>query len=240
VTFDLTSLVDWTRRSCGDRPVSVREQIVSDGTAVITLSNDGTITLAAVSIDGTIVDITTLVVSGSIVTFPNPLTAASVVTVTYTYTTYSDDDLQEFITDAANSVQGDLPANWEVADNTITTQDVPLMNCEQSSLKMLVQRLLIAKAALNVSSDKADTAGDDAITVKDGDTTIDTSKTSAATMKSLQVKEDRYDKMLTDTRSRLFRGQAFDETRYTPNDVVRPLNMDPATFIPGDDFSPLT
>lgn len=194
VDFDLSILIPWTRNACGDRPRATRESLVGTGEATLTLSNTGGITLGRVTVDGEEVEAGSVTVDGNVLTFAAPPDIDADVTVNYGLTRYTDADLRDFLSDAAATVAADLPATLAASRDTGRVE-VPeqFLDAAGATLDVQIQKLLVYRAALDVFADKANQAADDAITIRDGDTTIDTSKSaqsSEAAMRRLTAKYD--------------------------------------------------
>lgn len=215
--FDLTELAEWARRTASDRPASFNELLTGNGGVSYTINNDGDIALTSVTIDNDPVDIDTITVSGSQITFDTPASDGANIEVNYTRQQYSEEELLDVICDAAREVGVDLEINWlvNVAGRRITNINEAEFIAPDGSttltLNPLITRLIVLKVDLVISTDKSNRATDDAILIKDGDTTIDTSRGAGAQSGSLTRKYDAYQKVLTNAKSRRFKGGAMRE-----------------------------
>ena len=211
--FDLKKLTDWCRRASGDRAKRNRETQIADGTADIVLGNDGGISIASVTVDGTPASSSDYTLSGNVITFNTVPTEAANVVIVYTVTRYTDAEVQQFLADAADAVGADIHMLWSInkisykltVDPTISPK---VFTKDKSDLDPRVRELIVYKASVDMYGDKANQAADRAITVKDGDTMIDTNKTAGASEKALKRLTDRYTHALKTFRSEVFGGQA--------------------------------
>lgn len=205
--FDLAKLIPWTRNASGDRPRSVREDLVGTGGAALTLSNGGGITLDWVSVDGRRLDADAVTVEGNVLTFSSPPEPDSDVAVSYALTRYTDADLRTFLVDAALAVASDLPARLKVSRRSGHIE-VPeaLLDEEGVEPDAAIQTLIVYKASLDIVADKANQAADDAIMIRDGDTTIDTSKTSQNSEAAVRRLAARYSQALLRAKHGRLRG----------------------------------
>jgi len=213
IDFQFSSILDWTRRAIGDTAQRVRETQVSDGTDTIVLNNTGTITLLSISVDQVAVDTDQVTQDVNVLVFAEALTNGATVVVTYTQTTYSDDEVQAFLADAAREVGGDLDLDWEVDDNNEWIYEIPDDWADgRDELVADVRGLLVLKTALVVADSKGARAADEAILIKDGDTTIDTSKAAGAQDRATQRRSKRYDQQVRNVLVKRFAGH-YDTTR---------------------------
>ena len=190
------------------------------------LGNDGGILVQSVTIDGTANNSYRL--SGNVLTFDTAPADASTIIITYSVTKYTDLEVQQFVADAADAVGADTHIMWTVNKSayrlTVDPSVSPVaMTKDKTDLDQRIRELIVYKASVDLYGDKANTAADRAITVKDGDTTIDTSKTAGASEKALKRLQDRYTHALKVFRSESFKGQAGEVFQ----EVVRTWGNDP-------------
>ena len=128
------------------------------------------------------------------------------VEVFYNLTRFTDAEIIEFLTDAAMAVGGDLGVQWDVQGSIIDSMPLKVCNADKVTLQTRVQTGIVYRAAVDIYGDKANQAADKAILVKDGDTTIDTSKTSTSSEKAMERIQARYNTHLRYLRSVLQQG----------------------------------
>lgn len=213
MNYDLKKLVEWTRRAAGDRVRSVREVQVGIGIPTLTLANEGFITLRTLLVDRAVVKLTDVEVDGNTLTFQDDLAEGAEVIVTYGQARYNNTEILEFLGDGAMAVSGDLRIGWTVSKSSGMISNIPdkLITGTPATgidLDARVQKLLAYRASLDIYTDKANLAADRAISVRDGDTSIDTSKTSGSSEKAVERLTERYQEALQVANSELFRGAA--------------------------------
>ena len=211
--FDLKQLTDWARRASGDRARRVRETQVGTGSADIVLGNDGGIVVESVAVDSQAVASNGYQLSGNVITFGTAPPEASEIIIAYLVTKYTDAEIQQFIADAADAVGADTHVAWSINKVTcLLTVDPTLspkaFTADHLGLDPRIRELIVYKVSVDMYADKANQAADRAITVKDGDTMIDTSKTSGASERALKRLQDRYGNALGVFRAESFKGQA--------------------------------
>lgn len=210
--YDLTQLVGWARRLSRDEVVEGREVFVSDGVGEIELSATGSITLNEITSDGDDVSTDDVELISKTVVFSD---AADVpegarVVIRYNNSSYSDTQVSERVTDAAREVGSDLEIEWEIDTEGFLIIDVPDAEVvtfrNQDKLNPLVEKLIALKAGINLYTDKANKASDEALLVRDGDTTLDTSKAAAAGSKTLERMNHDYREALRAALTRRLQG----------------------------------
>ncbi len=185
----------------GDSLSVVRETITADGTVLLELSNDGNIIITSITDDGTLVDSAEYSNDGGLVTFTTAPEEASEMFVIYQQSTYTDDEIIAFLEDSARIVGADLCIEWVVdTDNHLITHD------DDGVVDALVEQLIIFATAMTIFNDRANAAAGEAILIKDGDTTIDTSKTSGALSKRIESFTKQYGDMLVRAQLKRFGG----------------------------------
>lgn len=211
MNYDLNKLLAWTRRAAGDRAQRTREQFTGDGLEVeYTLSNEGGITIASLTVEGVEQNLSTdYTMDGNVLAFKTAPADTDRIVVVYAYTRYTNAEVVEFLSDAALTVGGDVGIAWTISTNTPgKIIDVPDTLAAGTDLDQGLKKLLVLAAADAVVSDKSNTAADEAIMVRDGSTTIDTSKASGASEKAIERIGERYKDALMEYRARKFRGVA--------------------------------
>jgi uncharacterized protein involved in tellurium resistance len=219
--YDLTQLLDWARRTGGDRLQTAYETITADGTRRITLGNEGAISLVDLEEDDVEAD-TFPDINGNLMVFPSGSIPAegTELYVTYNYTTYSDDDVMNFMADSAHVVLSALGANhWDITDSFSIQDDGDgngqgdVMYNINGEVDHDLERLIVFRTAMAIYEDKNYGAADGAIKIKDRDTAIDTSVTSESTRKVLARLQKQFEDTLLLVRNRRFTGMAigFDE-----------------------------
>jgi hypothetical protein len=219
--YDLTQLLDWARRTGGDRVQTARETIVADGTRRLTLGNEGAIALMSVEADDLPLD-PLPDIDGNLMVFPSgsvPVDGTELYTV-YDYSSYSDDDVLNFMADSAHVVLSALGANhWDITDSFQIQDDGQgngqgdVMIDTNGEVDHDLERLIVFRTAMALWEDKNNAAADGAIKIKDRDTAIDTSVTSESTRKVLLRLSKQFEDTLLLVRNRRFAGIAmgFDE-----------------------------
>lgn len=211
--FALSSLIGWSRRQSTDQPLPYAELLIGNGGSSYTLNNDGSIDLTSVTLDQVDLNLSEVTASGSQLFFNADVDTGVNIDVNYNRSQYDDDQLKDFLCDAAIGVGIDLDIHWLVdyQTSTITNIDeaefVLAYGNTISDLDPVIQRLIVIKVDSIVASDKSNAATDDAIMIKDGDTTINTSLGSGAQGKSMERKQAKYQVSLTQALRRRFSGK---------------------------------
>lgn len=207
--FSLNALLPWSRRIGADRLLRQRDVLVTDGTSDLILTSGNNVQVQSLSIDGSFVlqnggatnspaytvtqDVTTLTLD------PIPVAGLQAICV-YFSSNYADSDILSYIVDSTNGLIADFglrnwqmnlgdPTNPQVNDPCDAPWGIPV--AEQ--MDMPLQKLIAIRSALSMLSDNANQNANDAILIKDGDTTIDTSKTSAGSERAVKRMQADYD-----------------------------------------------
>lgn len=202
--YALDQLTPWVRRLSGDRISRERESLIADGSDSLALGHDGAVTLTSLTVD----DVPLLdgyAVEGSVIIFDAPPADGSAVLAVYSASRYSDNDLLEFVIDGARMVISDLNIPLVID----TDELVDAANATISAVGVLipdVERLIAMRSAIQAYTDKANQAADDAIQIRDGDTSIYTSETSRSSEKALARLEKSYTDTMSHIRMRRSRG----------------------------------
>jgi hypothetical protein len=169
--FDYTVLIDQVRRLLGDNKIFTYEESTMQNTSYyITLANEGAIEIedGAIVIDDEQVSSDNYNINGNIIKFNEPIELGSNVSIEYTYCSYSDDEIANFIRDTIeNYISGLINTNYEI-DGTMIDKDITF-----NEKSLFVHGTVLNIVGINI----LDVAGD-SIKIKDGDTLIDTSVSS--------------------------------------------------------------
>lgn len=205
----------------GDVVALETEVIESEGDSIITLSAEGFVRVRSISVDGDLlqdgIDYTS---EGSIVTFlpasgrNDPTVDGSRIIAIYNNAVYSDNDIVAFLEDAASDVAGDLTFYWEIGNGEINDVCNVLFPYNDNRIDHQVLRLLALKVGLNIRNDINNNAADDAISVRDGETSIDLSKSAQSGERVLSRSQRDYLSAMHRTATNRFRGLAAIETSY--------------------------
>jgi hypothetical protein len=131
----------------------------------------------------------TYTVTGSSIIVSPAIAQGVKTTVIFTTTRYSDDDISGYLGDAAQAVDGTLKYGLVIDTVGLTVDDgsdpssgqaLYQLNNSAGNIRPEIEQLIVYGAGLGVYADKANTAADNAIKIKDGDTSIDTSATAGA------------------------------------------------------------
>lgn len=209
MSYDLTTLLGWTRRAGGDLVTTSTQQLVADGTVSLKINDEGSINVIKVSLTGTVIDSSQYSLDGNVITFSNPPGAGLTVTVTYRRSKYSDDEVMGFLVDGVRGVKADMNLAIVVNDTNNTVDDAPGMNQLYDKTGKpfpRMEQLFVLRGGWAMAEDKGGVAADDAVKIRDGDTSIDTATTAASTAKTIERKRDLYVEALKVARSEGFMG----------------------------------
>ena len=183
----------------------------SDGTLRYTINDEGTITITKVELAYTILPTAqwTFDTDTNIITFTVMPDEGDEIVVPYSVTRYSDTDILNFLTDAVYGVGGDLNFDWDVdLTNPAAPQVIDNQNVLVGRTLQRFKQLIVYRAGADLNAAKSNEAADDAIKIRDDDTSIDTSVTASANQKAVARLADLYMKTLTIARSEGFMGTA--------------------------------
>lgn len=219
--FSLTNLVPWARRAGGDDWRREREELVADGGTRAFLSNGTTAQVLAIEIDGVPLPSGQYTVDDNMLVFSVAPTEGAELFVTYDYARYTDEAMTHFLSDAARVVESDLGIRWSVFESVGIIQDSTDLIIDADGEWVdsdgrpdsTIEKLIVYRTAMSIFEEKSAQAADDAITVRDGSTMIDTSKASNSTGKMLERINKQYLENLTRARLQRFGGAsiAFDK-----------------------------
>jgi hypothetical protein len=211
--FDMGTLVERVRNLGSDRPQMQRDALVSLGGPEITLRRRGFITLDTVTVDGTDVPVNTCTLQLNVLILPDDPGEDADVVVVYSVARYTDAEVKSFLCDAAIDVSDDVGVSWDINRTTahLNIEDDRALTEDGLEMTVDLQRLLSLKAAVRLRSDRANSTADSAIMVKDGDTTIDTSKASGSAEGVVGRLAREYSAALKSTKHRRFSGVSHSE-----------------------------
>jgi hypothetical protein len=196
--FDYSTLASMVRRTSGDyfKTNTDTTDSLSATTNRIVLENEGEAIISSVTIDDIEYDSSEYSVEGNIVTFVNQIESGSSVSIVYKICNYSDEEIIENIGDSVLLVETLLNRSLGFS-GTQTADDIDF-----NIKTLLVNATVLQMAGIDLSG-----AAGDAIYIKDGDTTIDTSYNSSESVKKYRVVLEKFNIVLAAVRGNLFKGQ---------------------------------
>jgi hypothetical protein len=214
--YDLSQLVGWARRTGGDVITSTSESITSDGTRRIRLQSDGFVLVTAVDADADPLPPDAWDAAGNQVTLTTAPIEGTTFDVTYNSATFSDPEILDYLIDAAMTLKGDVKQSWGInaANHTIVDDSTnpsffpPDHPDDPAFADPSLLKLIVFRAAVGIYTQKNAKAADDAIMIKDGDTTINTSLAARATDSVLKRMVETYEQDLRRYRTEKFCGAA--------------------------------
>lgn len=208
--YDLSTILAWVRRAGGDMLRRGTEDQVGDGTRRLVLDTEGHIEVISIEVDGTVKAGSTYTLDGNIITWASgesPAEGAEIFVV-YQQATYADNELLGFLVDAAKAIASDLFLDWVVDGDTFKIVDEGGQFVTDGQADATIEKLLVYKVAINVYDAKASRAADDAIMIRDGSTTIDTSKAARSSEKQVEKLEKKYQFYLREAQVNRFQGDS--------------------------------
>ncbi len=196
--------IAWARRAGSDLLKQFTQSTTTDGTQIITIDNDGNIVVTSLIIDGVVLTSPTdYSTSGSIITLTAPHDTNQVVSIVYLRSQFTDLEIQDYLMDAVRKVGGDLVARWTISRTNYTVTDThgELWDPDESIWRSSIESLFILRTAMQLAEERVNSAAVDAIKIKDGDTSIDTSATAHAGEQSAKRTTAAYKDELTRVRS---------------------------------------
>ena len=198
--FDYTSLVDQVRRLLGDNLQFTYEESTMQNTSYyISLSNEGNIVIddGGIIIDDEQISQDDYSINGNIIKFNEPIEAGTVISIEYTYSTYSDDDILKFIGDTIeNYISGLTNTDYGFNGTTTTTNNITFNE----------KSLFVHGTVLNMVGVNLLQVAGDAIFIKDGDTTIRTDVSAGQAGDSYNKILSRFLYLLKTIRTNTFQG----------------------------------
>lgn len=200
MAFNYRTLIPQVRRLVNDvEKVQIDSIATTSAASYFIVANQDAYIVPAVN--GILIDNTPLAsgdytVTKNIIRSNSLIPAGSSITMQYTYTMYQDDDIANYIGDAIhNIVEPMFTVDFEFVGED-TDQDI-----DQN-----FQALFVYGAAIQIMGDKLGAAGDDAILIKDGDTTIDTASASREKARGYDPLYKRWQELLLTVRTNRFEG----------------------------------
>jgi hypothetical protein len=212
--YDLNDLVAWTRRHGGDTVQSTNERATSDGTRRVLINNEGNIAVDRFDLQFvTLEEGTDYEVEGNIITLTADPVEGDDIFILYRVSRYTDREILDFLVDASRGVKADMKFTYSVDEASATIEDTEsemFDGNEEGVSKPYaeIEQLIVYRAGALLYAHKTNQAADDAILIRDGDTTIDTSKTAASTDKALTRLGSMYTAAVLRARSEGFMGTA--------------------------------
>jgi hypothetical protein len=231
--YDLAQLVAWTRRNGGDVVTKENEQTVSDGTRRFRLQNDGYINVTEIDLDAEALPASEYTANGAVVTFASDMIEGTVIDTFYDHARFSDEEILACLVDAAMVVASDVKQSWRVDPVTMKIVDDagnPSFFDDRDRPDVTLPKLIVFRAAVSVYLLKAFQAADDAIMIKDGDTTINTSLAAKSTDTATRRLTDMYVADLKRYRSEKFCGAAQGDG-YSPFNILVRHRDDGTVFL---------
>ena len=198
--FDYTSLVDQVRRLLGDDIKFTYEESTMQNTSYyISLSNEGNILIedGSIVINDEQISSSDYTINGNIIKFNEPIEVGSTISIEYTYSTYSDDDISKFIGDTIENYISGL-TNTDYGFDGTTKTDKNITFNEKS--------LFVHGTVLNMVGVNLLQVAGDAIFIKDGDTTIRTDVSAGQAGDSYNKILSRFLYLLKTIRTNTFQG----------------------------------
>lgn len=207
--YDLRELIGWTRRRGGDQVSKERTSVVADGTAYVSISSEDFVELLQLEVDGVVHPSGEYTIDEGTLKFDPVLDDGSDVYAVFNEARYSDDTILDFLADAGAAVAGDLPAVWEVIHASgLIDDDADQMLNHDGRVDDQIKQLIVVRAAFDMLGEKANSAADDAIMIKDGETTIDTSKGAGSINRRFDALSQEYALILRRVQANRFVGKA--------------------------------
>jgi hypothetical protein len=206
----------FVRRLARDSVTRAREEFISAGTGQFTLNANGDIKIVSITSDGTPIDPETAasLQVNTLILDPNDVPDQSIVVVTYDNSAYTNAEIEAFLADAASIVGADLGIMWLVIEEdgswritSIPDSEIDTVGSTQV-LNATIVKLIALRGGIGTYQDKANRRADQAIMVRDGTTTIDTSKAASTGTRTLFNMETDYQVALKYALSRRFKGHS--------------------------------
>lgn len=206
-TLDLADLLLWTRRVGGDPRRLRSETLEADGGTLLQLSAEGLVQVRAVRLDGTPSPFGDWTSSDAFLTLPANTPAGTEVYVQYENARFTDAQILGFLVDGASRVAGDLRGvSWSPDPDAFRVTDdhgeLDPAHRESNTLRSLI----VFAASANLYGDVANAAANDAIKIRDGDTSIDTAATATAAGRNVERLQVMYHQALRAAQNQRFTG----------------------------------
>lgn len=186
--LQFSTLIAWARRAAGDMATNQNQVITSDGTAIVRIKATGSITITKVMVGVVILASSEYSADANVLVLTTLPARGTKVTIFFRQSRYADADVINFLIDAARGLAGSLKYGWVVDESAASVMDGPgltQLHNENGDIRPEIEELIVLRAALTLFADKANQAADNAIKIKDGDTSIDTAATAGASEKAL-------------------------------------------------------
>lgn len=201
--FNYNSLVSPVRMLLGDAPVPVSEETPSfqNDSYKIVLGEEGIATVTSVMVNGGERSSDSYKVEGNIITFDEIISAGSSVSISYRTQKYTDQNILEYIENTIfyyiqALTNRDYGFGQDGVEQTSTLQTI---TSNESSL-------FVHGTVLNIIGVNILQASDDAIFIKDGDTTIDTKVASQEAANTYKNVLYRFNHLFKTVRTNTFQG----------------------------------
>jgi len=220
--YDYSTLIGDVRRVVNDLGDTTVEITPSTSTAsyYVQLRNEGDIHIPTdgFAIDNVPVSPSGYELIGNIIKNDTLIPQGSVVSAEYTYYAYSDELIIEFIGDAVHNLVeaiftydfefGEFPSTGGVFPSDVVPSGVSYNEetWTEQDIDQNLEALFVYGAAMNLMVGKIVEAGDDAIYIKDGDTVIDTAKSSKEKSRGYEVIYKKWEELLEIVRINRFSG----------------------------------
>jgi hypothetical protein len=209
--YSLVKLVEWTRRHGGDLPKNNTFSGVSDGTQRIVINDDGAIKVNRVDVAFATIPIDEWTADNQIISLSTTPDVGDDILITYAVTRFNDDQILNFLKDAVTGVAADMLFGWGVDE---TDPAAPLITDTEGAFesreKRRYEQLLVFRAGAFMFAAKSNQTAEDAIKIRDDDTSIDTSVTASSSEKALVRLINLYKQAVLIARSEGFMGSAAD------------------------------
>ena len=196
-TLDLSTLVEWARRSGGDALALGSDSFTGDGTTnSFTLSVITNVTVTSVTVDG--VPASPTVANGTVTFASAPVDGAEIV-VAYTHSAHTDAEMLDWLDDAARSVAGDLNADWTLAAHVLSSA--------ADTFTFELQSLIVLRSSVTMAQHRAAATAGAGVMIQDGDTKLDLSRTADQLSKRIAALYAQYKDALDRALGRRMAGQ---------------------------------
>jgi hypothetical protein len=209
--FDYRTLIPPVRRLINDMEevfMDVKENTERDS-LYIKLAEEGYATPepGGVAVNGVVVAPGGYQVIKNIIKFAFVIPAASEVSIQYKCSEYTDEMICGYIDDSIHTlVEPVLNATFGFNVASGTFEASPYITYDDTYMDQNIQSLFVHGAAMQIMGGKVAGAGNDAIYIRDGDTTIDTASSSRESTRGYDPIVKRYDELMTTVRVNRFSG----------------------------------
>jgi len=180
MALDLNDLIPRARRKGGDiltESVIEETDALENSTDTIVLEEDGYATVNLFRINGSDIPDTNYTVTKNVIKNNSTIAQGSSVYVDYDYTTYSDQQVLDFLQDGALIIQAIVHKDWGFQNGYVSTSDVAYDYAT----------LITVAGAFGMNQLEQLISGGDAIYIRDGDTVIDTATANREKARSMSA-----------------------------------------------------